>query len=93
MKINDIPDVFASKIRLAILTSLIGGPRSFGELKKIAQATDGNLSVHLSRLEADGYIGVQKSFSGRKPLSVYSLSDKGRSELLEYIRLLNRLLG
>ena len=53
MKINDIPNLFQSKIRLAIITSLIDGSKDFKQLKELTEATDGNLSTHLSKLEKE----------------------------------------
>jgi len=40
----------------------------FNELKGALQATQGNLSVHLRKLEDAGYVAIEKSFLGRKPL-------------------------
>lgn len=42
MKINEIPNIFQSKIRLAIMTSLIDGKKYFKQLKELTEATDGN---------------------------------------------------
>jgi DNA-binding MarR family transcriptional regulator len=40
--------------------------------------TWGNLSVHISKLEAAGYLEVKKEFLGKKPHTVLSLTKKGR---------------
>jgi len=40
--------------------------------------TWGNLSVHISKLEAAGYLEVKKEFLGKKPHTVVSLSNSGR---------------
>ena len=40
--------------------------------------TWGNLSVHISKLEAAGYLDVRKEFLGKKPHTVVSLTDSGR---------------
>ena len=39
----------------------------FNELKAVLQATQGNLSVHLRKLEEAGYVAIDKSFLDRKP--------------------------
>lgn len=92
MKINEIPDIFQSKIRLAIITSLIDGSKDFKQLKELTEATDGNLSTHLTKLEKDGYILSEKTFINRKPRSVYQLTPDGRYAFEEYVDLLSSLL-
>jgi DNA-binding transcriptional ArsR family regulator len=46
--------------------------------------TWGNLSSHLSKLEAAGYVHVKKEFVGRKPHTVLHLTSKGRIAFQEY---------
>lgn len=92
MLIHKIPDIFQSKIRLAIIASLISGEKSFNEIKVLTKATDGNLSVHLTKLEQLEYINSTKLFVGRKPKTTYNITDKGRLEFVNYVRLLERIL-
>lgn len=90
MDINSIPDIFQSKLRIAIVTALITGQKTFRELKEITGATDGNLSIHLSKLEAAGYIVILKDFFNNKPRTRYNLTEKGKNEFIDYV---NRLDG
>lgn len=46
--------------------------------------THGNLSSHMSKLEAAGYIEVVKEFVDRKPHTMLQLTDKGRAAFQEY---------
>ena len=46
--------------------------------------TWGNLSVHISKLEAAGYVEVEKEFLGKKPHTVVSLTSSGRIAFDEY---------
>jgi DNA-binding MarR family transcriptional regulator len=46
--------------------------------------TFGNLSSHMTRLEAAGYIEVEKEFRGKKPNTRLSLTEAGRSAFEEY---------
>jgi len=46
--------------------------------------THGNLSSHMSKLEAAGYIEVVKEFVDRKPHTMLQLTDKGRVAFQEY---------
>lgn len=92
MELHKIPDVFQSKIRLAIIAGLISGEKSFNEIKEVTQATDGNLSVHLAKLEELDYITACKQFVGKKPRTTYTITDKGRSEFIDYVRLLETIV-
>ena len=46
--------------------------------------TWGNLSVHISKLEAAGYLEVKKEFLGKKPHTVVSLTKQGRKAFEAY---------
>ena len=46
--------------------------------------TFGNLSSHMSKLEAAGYIKVMKDFKGKKPHTMLKLTEKGRQAFEEY---------
>ena len=46
--------------------------------------TKGNLSSHLSKLEAAGYIDVKKEFVKKIPRTFLSLSKSGRSAFEDY---------
>lgn len=46
--------------------------------------TFGNLSSHMTRLEAAGYIEVEKEFRGKKPNTRLSLTEAGRSAFEDY---------
>ena len=66
MEMNNIPEMFQSKLRLMIVSGLIKQPLSFAALKQLTGATDGNLSVQISKLTDAGYIVVRKEFAGKK---------------------------
>lgn len=81
-------------VRLAILGALRrGGTLTFGELKGVVQATDGNLSAHAARLEAAGFLIVRKSFEGRVPRTAFRLTPSGRNALRGYARAMRALLA
>jgi len=46
--------------------------------------SQGNLSSHLSKLEAAGYVSVEKTFVGKVPRTVLQLTDAGREALRAY---------
>ncbi len=80
-----IDDVIHGRVRLGIMAYLSSADTAdFGELKSRLQVTDGNLSVHLRKLEEAGFVQVSKTFQGRKPLTRASLTDKGRNAFVAY---------
>jgi DNA-binding transcriptional ArsR family regulator len=62
-------------------------------LKQRASVNEGNLSVHLRKLEEAGYIDIEKRFVGKKPQTLCRLNDKGREAWIAYIDQIQRLLG
>lgn len=46
--------------------------------------TWGNLSSHLSKLEAAGYVSIVKEFADKKPHTLLSLTDSGRAAFDNY---------
>ena len=65
--------------RLAIV-SVLAAVESiiFTELRDNLGMTDGNLSVHLQKLEEKGYVTIKKEFVGKKPQTTCSLTKAGR---------------
>ncbi len=78
--------VIHERFRLGIVSALAGVPSlTFGELKAILGATDGNLSVHAKKLEDAGYVACTKGFDGRVPKTEFRLTDAGRRALRRYL--------
>jgi len=55
--------------------------------------TKGNLSSHSGKLEAAGYIEVEKMFVGRVPRTVYRLTEAGSVALQSYREHMSGVLG
>lgn len=92
--IERIDEVIHGRLRLGVMAYLSsGGAADFGELKARLQATDGNLSVHLRKLEDAGYVTIDKSFVGKKPLTRVTLTDAGRSAFVGYLDAMARLVN
>ncbi len=90
---QQIDDLIHSRIRLAVMAALTSiGTASFSLIKKTVGATDGNLSVHIRKLEEGGYVNVEKTFVDRKPVSLYSLTDTGKAAFKTYIQYLENML-
>jgi DNA-binding MarR family transcriptional regulator len=57
-------------MRLGIMVYLSDADSAdFTELKTVLEATQGNLSVHLKKLEEAGFVAIAKSFKDNKPLT------------------------
>lgn len=81
-------------IRLAVMSLLTGMEEAeFTHIREKTGATDGNLSRHLAKLEEEGLIAVVKRFEGKKPVTVQSITDKGRVALRDYVANLESLIG
>lgn len=48
------------------------------ELMEITSLTSGNITTHLAKLAAGGYIRIKKSFKGKKPHTRLVLTEAGR---------------
>jgi DNA-binding MarR family transcriptional regulator len=59
-------------------------------LQRQTGLTFGNISAHMSKLEAAGYIKVVKEFVARRPHTVLVLTDKGRAAFDEYRKNMKR---
>lgn len=71
--------------RLAICTALGACRRAdFTYLQRLTALSNGNLSAHLTKLEAGGIVTILKSHRGRKPLTQVELTDEGRAVLARY---------
>ncbi|WP_322547949.1 transcriptional regulator [Stenotrophomonas geniculata] len=71
--------------RLLILSILAGAESAeFGFVEHLSGLSKGNLSSHLSKLEAAGLVGIDKSFRGKRPLTTLQLTPRGRTALAEY---------
>lgn len=81
-----LDNVIHQRVRLGIAAALAAEePLAFTDLKRLLDVTDGNLSVHLRKLEDAGYVSCSKSFQRRRPLTRYRLTPKGRGALERYL--------
>ena len=53
-------------------------------LQRQTGLTWGNLSSHISKLEAVGYVEVTKEFLDKKPHTMLQITNKGRTAFREY---------
>jgi DNA-binding MarR family transcriptional regulator len=73
--------------RLMIMTVLYAvNEADFLYLQRECAFTQGNLSSHLGKLEDAGYVRIEKMFKGKYPLTVCSLTTKGRAAFEDYVK-------
>jgi DNA-binding MarR family transcriptional regulator len=91
--LKDLNPLLHSQLRLAVMSILMSCEEaSFVYIKEQTQATAGNLSVQLDKLEAAGYITVEKKFQGKKPLTTCSITEVGKQAFEEYVNALRDYL-
>ncbi len=79
--------------RLMIMLILQGaGQADFLYLQRECELTQGNLSSHLIKLEEAGYVKIEKTFKGRRPLTLCRLTARGDVALSGYSQKLVRAL-
>jgi DNA-binding MarR family transcriptional regulator len=92
--IGGIDEVIHGRLRLGVMAYLAGAENAdFNQLKARLQATDGNLSVHLKKLEEAGYVAIDKSFQGKKPLTQVHLTEEGRKAFIRYLDAMAKLVN
>ena len=91
--IGRIDDVIHGRVRLGIMAFLSGAEAAdFTELKTRLELTDGNLSVHLRKLEDAGFVAIDKSFVGRRPLTRVCMTEAGRKAFIAYLDAMSALV-
>lgn len=64
----------------------------FNSLKEFLDVTDGNLASHLKMLEKEEFIGVEKSFIGKKPNTKYYMTPEGEKAFEEHLKVLETII-
>jgi len=90
---KDLDPLLHSQLRLAIMSILISvDSAEFTFLKEKTNSSAGNLSVQLDKLSEAGYIAVEKSFRGKKPLTTCKITRKGIKAFDEYVHALKQYI-
>jgi DNA-binding transcriptional ArsR family regulator len=91
--LNEIDTIVHEPARLNIMARLcVVESADFLFLMRQTGLTFGNLSSHLSKLEAAGYVSVKKEFLGKKPHTMLRLTEKGRLAFRKYVQSMKQLL-
>ncbi len=90
---SELDRLIHERLRLGIVSALaVNESLSFGDLKKLLNTSDGNLSVHARKLEEAQYVACTKSFEGRLPRTEYRLTPSGRRALERYLEHMEALI-
>ena len=91
--LESLDEVIHQKVRLGIMSALMArGDADFRFLKETLSVTDGNLSIHLSKLEEAGYVQSAKEFLRKKPHTTYAPTEAGRTAFHTYLSALERIV-
>jgi DNA-binding transcriptional ArsR family regulator len=83
--VTDVDRVLHEPARLLIVATLYPiETADFLYLQRATALTKGNLSSHLAKLEAAGYLAIEKTYRGKVPLTLCRLSDLGRQAFDAY---------
>jgi len=91
--LKELDPLLHSQLRLGVMSILISTESAeFTFLKEKTNSTAGNLSVQLDKLSEAGYISVEKSFNGKKPLTTCRITKKGIKAFEEYVNSLKEYI-
>jgi len=93
MEFKPLDPLLHVPLRLAAMSIFISEEEAdFVSLKKRIEATAGNLSVQLDKLQQAGYIESEKSFNGKMPQTLFRITDVGVTAFENYLDALRSYL-
>ena len=91
---RDLDPLLHNQLRLAIMSLLIANEViTFSFIVDSCNASRGNVSVQISKLEEASYINVNKSFRNKKPLTSIKITKKGLKAMDDYTQALKNYLN
>ena len=94
MVLKELDPLLHSQLRLGVMSLLISvDSAEFTFLKEKTNSTAGNLSVQLDKLSEAGYISIEKTFRGKKPLTTCRITKQGLKAFEEYVNSLKQYIG
>jgi predicted transcriptional regulator len=83
---KNLNPILHSQLRLAIISFLVSNGKSdFNELKNVAKASSGNVSIQLKKLEIASYIKISKGFLNNYQHTSIEITKKGIDAFEEYV--------
>ena len=91
---KELDPLLHSQLRLAVMSLLIGlESAEFVFIKEKTNSTAGNLSVQLDKLSEAGYLAMDKSFKGKKPVTTCRITKKGIKAFEDYVTALKQYIN
>jgi DNA-binding MarR family transcriptional regulator len=93
---GEIDAIIHQPVRLKIMAALKALPLNeqieFVRLRKLVDATEGNLGAHIQTLEQAGYVAVEKDFADNKPRTRIVMTRQGLRAFEDYVSYLRDIL-
>ena len=90
---KDLDPILHSQLRLSIVSILMSiEEANFNFIKETTNATSGNISIQIKKLQEAGYIKVKKSFKNNYPNTTLSITDQGREAFENYVTNLKKYI-
>jgi DNA-binding MarR family transcriptional regulator len=90
---KELDPLLHQRLRLAIMSMLVTTKKAeFKLIKQKTEATAGNLSIQLRKLEEAGYLKIEKSFRDNYPLTEVSITGAGQLAFNTYVEHLQSYL-
>ncbi len=94
---SELDDIIHQPLRLRIMAALnalpAGAGLEFSRLKKLTNATDGNLGAHIETLARAGYVGIEKAFVAKRPQTTVSATVAGRNAFARHVASLREIIA
>jgi hypothetical protein len=86
---KELDPLLHSQLRLAVMSLLISVKEAdFVFLREKTEATAGNLSVQLEKLQEAGYIDIEKTYKGKRPQTICRITKVGIAAFENYVNAL-----
>jgi len=81
-----------SQVRLGVISVLMTRKEAtFSDLKSLLDLTQGNLGIHLKKLEESEYVKIWKEFVRNKPRTSCRITARGRTAFLGHVEKLKKI--
>lgn len=92
-KFSELDPILNTPVRLAVISILIKVKQAdFNTLMDTTATTQGNMSHQLKRLHEEGYIKIEKTFKNNYPLTLCSITPKGKKAFEKYVDAIKKYL-
>ena len=93
LPLAELDRVIHEPARLLLVATLsVVESADFLFLMNQTKLTRGNLSSHLSKLQAAGYVEIKKEFVEKIPRTLLRLTEEGRNAFVEYRNMMQQVL-